>query len=142
MRQLAGLLLFSLSLSGADLTGIWAGQMPARNNEMLDVAFQLVQKGSTLSGKLYGDYRSMPIVEGSVESTPEGEKVTFVVLAQEQAGNQINETRLRYTGLLKDGVMELLRERESSKNAGNGGGTQTRNSPQTQKQTLKLKRLI
>lgn len=141
MRRLTSLLLLSGALSAADLSGIWTGQIPTRNNEMQDVAFQFQQKGTTISGKLYGDYRSSPIVEGKVESSPEGEKIDFVVLAQEQAGNQINETRLRYTGTLKDGVMELTRERESSTNAGNGGGTQTRNNP-TPKTTLKLKRLI
>ncbi|MBI4908144.1 MAG: hypothetical protein HY820_31250 [Acidobacteria bacterium] len=142
MRRLTALLLLSLALAAADLTGIWTGQIPTRNNDFQDVAFQITQKGTTLSGKLYGDYRSMPIVEGKVETTPDGEKVTFVVLAQEQAGNQINETRLRYTGTMRDGVLELTREREASTNAGNGGGTQTRVTTNQPKQTLKLKRLI
>lgn len=141
MRRLTILLLATLPIAAVDLTGIWTGQVPARNNELQDVAFQLIQKGAALSGKLYGDYRSSPIVEGKVESSPDGDKVTFVILAQEQAGNQINETRLRYSGTLKDGQLELTRERESSTNAGNGGGTQTRVNPQA-KTTIKLKRLI
>ena len=70
-------LLFALTVSAADLTGIWVGQMPTRNGESVDIAFQLVQSGTKLSGKLYGDYRSSPIVEGIVA----GELVTFVVLA-------------------------------------------------------------
>ena len=89
-----------------------------------------------MSGKLYGDYKSSPIVEGIVA----GELVTFVVLAEEQAGNQINDSRLRFTGSLKSGEVELTRERESSLNAGNKGTSQTRPG-QGQTQTFRLKRL-
>ena len=101
---------------------------------MQDIAFQFAQTGSKLSGKLYGDYQSAPIVEGTVA----GRLVTFVVQASEQAGNQINQTRIRFTGTLQDGVMELIRERESSTNAGNRGGVQSRGNVRT---TFKLKRL-
>jgi hypothetical protein len=102
-----------------------------------DVSIQIVQTGSKLSGKLYGEYKSDPIVEGTIA----GNLVTFVVLATEQAGNQINETRLRFTGSLKDGELELFRERESSSNAGNAGNSQTRPNA-TNRQLLKLKRLV
>ena len=136
MRRLTSLLLLPLSLGAADLSGIWVGQIPARNNEMQDIAFQIKQSGTGLTGKLYGDYRSMPMVEGKVD----GDQVSFVILAQEQAGNQINETRLKFTGVFKDGALELTRERERSTNAGNGGGVQSRNF--NAKQTMRLKRLI
>jgi hypothetical protein len=136
VRSLLLVPLFSLCLAGSDYSGIWVGQIPARNGEMQDIAFQFTQTGSKLSGKLYGDYQSAPIVEGTVA----GHLVTFVVLASEQAGNQINQTRIRFTGTLQDGVMDLMRERESSTNAGNRGGTQTaRPSART---TFKLKRLL
>ena len=131
------LLLFcSVALLGADLTGIWVGQIPTRNGDSADIAFQFTQTGTRLSGKLYGDYKSSPIVEGIVA----GELVTFVVLAEEQAGNQINDSRLRFTGSLKSGEVELTRERESSLNAGNKGTSQTRPG-QGQTQTFRLKRL-
>ncbi len=131
------LLLFcSVALFGADLTGIWVGQIPTRNGDSVDIAFQFTQTGTRLSGKLYGDYKSSPIVEGIVA----GELVTFVVLAEEQAGNQINDSRLRFTGSLKSGEVELTRERESSLNAGNKGTSQTRPG-QGQTQTFRLKRL-
>ena len=131
------LLLFcSVALFGADLTGIWVGQIPTRNGDSVDIAFQFTQTGARLSGKLYGDYKSSPIVEGIVA----GELVTFVVLAEEQAGNQINDSRLRFTGSLKSGEVELTRERESSLNAGNKGTSQTRPG-QGQTQTFRLKRL-
>jgi len=135
MRTLL-LLCCGVTLLGSDLTGIWVGQIPTRNGESLDIAFQFTQSGTKLTGKLYGDYKSSPIIEGIVA----GELVTFVVLAEEQAGNQINDSRLRFTGSLKSGEVELTRERESSLNAGNKGGAQTRPGP-GQKQTFKLKKL-
>lgn len=130
------LILCGATLFGADLTGIWVGQVPARNGEFLDIAFQFTQTGIKLSGKLYGDYKSSPIVEGIVA----GDVVTFVVQASEQAGNQINDSRLRFTGNLKNGEMELTRERESTTNAGNAGTSATKagRAPTT---TFKLKRL-
>ena len=120
----------------ADLNGIWVGQVPARNNDKLDIAFQLKQAGAVLTGKLYGDYRSTQIVEGRID----GDTVTFVVLAEEQAGNQINDSRLKFTGALKDGKIELTRRRESSTNAGNAGAAPSRNADAGV--TFVLKKLI
>jgi hypothetical protein len=134
MRALAAIL-FGSSLFAADLSGVWIGQIPTRNNDMLDVAFKIVQTGTEISGKLYGEYQSSRIVEGKVT----GDQVNFVVLAAEQAGNQINETRLRFSGTINNGEMELTLEREGSKSAGNGGGTEFRGN---NKQAFKLKRLL
>ena len=128
-------LFLSQAALAADLTGMWIGQVPGRNNEPQDIAFKLVHTGTTISGKLYGDYQSSPITEGKVT----GDQIVFVVTMQEQAGNQINQTRLRFTGSIKDGDIELTRERESSRNAGNGGGTQTHQN--TPARTFSLKRL-
>src|SRR6476620_8425932 len=113
-------LLFALNLPAADLAGIWIGQIPGRNGELQDIAFKFTQAGTTLGGKLYGDYQSTPITEGKIS----GDQVSFLVIAPEQSGNQINRTKLRFTGTIKAGEMELTREREGSTNAGNGGGVQ------------------
>jgi hypothetical protein len=135
MRRLAGLLLVASALHAADLSGIWVGQIPVRNGDMQDVAFKLTQNGVALGGKIYGDYQSFAIAEGKVT----GDEVTFVIVTQEQAGNQINDTRVRYTGTLKGAELELTRERESSTIAGNGGGVMFRGNAKT---TFKLKKLI
>ncbi|MGH9673733.1 MAG: hypothetical protein ACRD44_11180 [Bryobacteraceae bacterium] len=127
-------LIASAVLAASDLSGVWIGQLPARNGDLQDIAFQFVQKGTKLSGKLYGDYHSSPITEGIVA----GHLITFIVMAQEQAGNQINETRLRFTGSIKDGQIELIRERESSRNAGNSGEVMSRGNA---RQSFKLKKL-
>jgi hypothetical protein len=131
----AAFLLCVLPLFSADISGIWMGQVPSRN-QMLDIAFQFTQTGDSLSGKLYGDYESTAITEGRIS----GDTVSFVVTAKEQAGNQINETRLRFTGALKDGLLELTRERESSRTAGNAGaaGPVRGNT----KLTFRVKRLL
>jgi hypothetical protein len=135
MKSVLLFLLTVAGLSGADLSGIWVGQIPGRNGAMLDVAFQFQQKGAVLGGKLYGDYQSTKITEGSVN----GDEVNFLVVTAEQAGNQINETRLRFTGKMIGAELELTRKREGARNAGNGGGVQLKQDAGV---TFRLKRLI
>ena len=132
---LIGGLLCSWTMFAADFAGIWVGQIPGRNGELQDIAFQFTQTGTKLSGKLYGDYQSTPITEGKIE----GNRITFLLIAPEQAGNQINETRLRFFGNMQSGEVEMTREREGSTNAGNGGSVQFKGST---KQTFCLKRLL
>ena len=124
-----------LVLTASDFTGIWTGEMPGRRDGKVDVAFQFKQSGTVLTGKIYGDYKSTPIVDGKVS----GDQVTFHVLAEEQAGNQINDSRLKFTGVLRDGSLEITREREGSTNAGNGGAVRTQGNPTT---TFRLKKLL
>jgi hypothetical protein len=132
------LAIFSLLCAGmlcaADVSGIWMGQIPGRNGEPQEIAFKFTQSGATLKGKLYGDYQSTPITEGKVA----GDEVSFIVVAPEQAGNQINQTKLRFSGSIKDGEIELTRQREGATNAGNGGVVQFKGNA---KQTFRLKRL-
>jgi hypothetical protein len=127
--------LLAAAMPAADFSGIWIGQIPGRRGTMLDVAFQFAQKGGALEGKMYGDYKSTRISESVVT----GDLITFAVVAEEQAGNQINETRFRFSGRMQDGEIELTRDRETSTNAGNAGDVQLRNNA---KQTFRLKRLI
>ena len=134
MRSLALCFLAACQLTGADLTGIWLGQLKVRNGEFQDVSFQFSQTGSVLKGKMYGDYDTTPL-----SGTVAGDLVTFIVNVQEQAGNQINDTRLRFTGKVKDDELELFRDREASTNAGNGGSVQIKNNA---KQVVTLKRLL
>ena len=129
-------LLAATVMAGSDLSGIWVGQVPGRNGDLLDIAFKLSQNGAAISGKLYGDYGNSPIVEGKVS----GDQISFSVMTAEQAGNQINNSRIRFSGTIKEDKIELTREREGSTNAGNGGGVQVR--PGAPKQTFTLKRLI
>jgi hypothetical protein len=136
MSRVFTVFLLAATLSGADLSGIWVGQIPGRNGDLLDIAFKFTQDGANLAGKLYGDYGSSPIVKGSVD----GDQVSFVVVASEQAGNQINIAKLRFTGHIQGAEIELTRERESSTNAGNGGAVESRKG--NPKQTFHLKRLL
>ena len=80
MRMLVMISLFAASTLAADFGGTWLGELPAQSNRnrlrmSQQVAFQLVQNGSTLSGKLYGEYESSPIIEGKVTGDT-GEKST------------------------------------------------------------------
>ena len=136
MRAL--LFLVASSLFGADLSGIWVGQLERPNRDPIDLSFQFTQTGSTLKGKLYGDYGSDRIVEGTVE----GDTIRFVVFAQEQAGNQINEVKLTFEGVIKDGVLEMTRDRGPSRNAANAGDSGLKRTMNTPKIPFKLKRLL
>ena len=134
-------LLCAVSLPAADFGGTWMGRIPIGfNGQHLrmseQIAIKLIQNGTKLEGKLYGDYQSAPIIEGKVS----GDEIDFVVIAQEQAGNQINQSRLHFTGILqKDGEIELSRVREGSTNAGNSGAYQYK--ADRAKSTFRLKRL-
>jgi hypothetical protein len=135
-------LLCAATLPAADFGGTWLGEVPfAFNGQYLrlsqQVAIKLVQNGTTLTGKLYGDYQNAPIIEGKVT----GDAIDFIVIAQEQQSNQIVESRLHFTGTLqKDGAIEITRTRESATNAGNSGVYKTNKAGST-KQTFLLKRL-
>jgi len=141
MRLLLMIALLAANVCGADFGGTWIGEIPPQSNSQRlriaqQVAFQIVQNGDTLTGKLYGDYVSSPIIEGKVT----GDTIDFVVVAQEQQGNQINQSRLHFTGTLKsDGSIELSRVRENSTNAGNGGAYKA--NSKNGKQTFVLRRL-
>jgi hypothetical protein len=142
MRAFLLILLCAATMAAADISGTWIGALPNqqanahRIKVTQQVALQLVQNGTTISGKLYGDYESSPIIEGKID----GSSVDFVVVAQEQQGNQINQTRLHFTGTVQsDGTIELSRVRESSTNAGNGGAYKSQKSGT--KQTFVIKRI-
>ena len=93
-RRIAVLLLtLGSALSAADLTGVWTGQLPGRNNTFTDIAFKFVQSGTAITGKLYGDYNSYAIVEGKAEA----DRIEFVVVTREQrhAGGQAAEEQRR-----------------------------------------------
>ena len=129
-----GLVICAVNLSAADLSGIWMGNVTGgRRNTVTDYAFQFTQNGTTLTGKLYLDYGSTPILKGTID----GDKISFQVVAREQSGNEINQSVLRFTGTLKDGEIEITREREEIRAAGNSGAAVVRPGAQT----FRLKRL-
>ncbi len=82
------LLCCGLLASAADVSGIWLGTSAVgRHGQVQDFAFHFVQKGTALTGKVYLDYASTPILKGVVE----GQKLSFGIVAREQNGNESNE---------------------------------------------------
>lgn len=117
-KWLAAIVLSAISLSAADISGVWLGSTTTgRRNQVLDFAFQFVQKDATLTGKAYLDYGTTPILKGTIE----GDKVSFEIVAREQNGNEINESVFQFTGTIKDGEIELTRVRQGIHNTGNTG---------------------
>ncbi len=108
--------------------------IPARNNEFQDLTFRLVQKGDTLSGKLYRDAAAVPILDGRIS----GDLISFRVESEEQVGNIFVVIKYRFTGSIKGTEIELTREREANPVLNSGNPV----NKGFQKPTFTLKRLF
>jgi hypothetical protein len=94
---------FALTLSGADVSGIWNGQLTDQNGDVQDISFRFVQTGDTLSGKMYGDNESTPIADAKIA----GNQITFSVTSE--LNGQI--TTFVYSGTTDGAEMQLTRRR-------------------------------
>ena len=130
-RSVLGLLLLAPCLLASDIDGVWVGQQPGRRGEAEDLAFRFKLNGESLTGKMFGDEFDLPISEGSFS----GDQIRFVVTTT----NYYNgiKTRFTYTGTIKDGVLELVRERVQAPDEKSAKGA---NRPAA-RQVLKLKRI-
>jgi hypothetical protein len=86
MKCAALLVLGTGVLFGADLSGIWTGQIAGRFDEVQDITFRFSQSGSAVSGKIYGEIESQPVNEGNIA----GDQITFMV------GSEMNGGRNRF----------------------------------------------
>jgi hypothetical protein len=127
-RSVIAMLLLATCALASEIDGIWVGQQPGRRGDTEDLAFRFKLNGQVLTGKMFGDEADLPIAEGSFS----GDQIRFIVTTT----NYYNGTKTRfiYTGAIKNGEMELTRERVQNpeeKAANRNAG----------KQTLKLKRV-
>ncbi len=127
MRVLAVVLLIAAALYGADVSGIWTGQVASRTGEMQDVTFQLKQDGDVVKGKLYGDMDDTPIADGKIS----GDRISFSVAANFGGG----QNKFLYTGTIKGNEIEISRERETR------GPVDEAAKKQNPKQSFSLKRI-
>jgi hypothetical protein len=128
-RCAGALLLFATCVLASEIDGVWVGQQPGRRGDVEDLAFRFKLNGQSLTGKMFGDEFDLPISDGSLS----GGQIRFVVTTT----NYYNgvKTRFLYSGTIKGGEMELVRERVTSAEDAKG----TNRMPA--KQTLKLKRI-
>jgi hypothetical protein len=125
--RLSVLCAFALTLSGADLSGIWNGQITDRNGDVQDISFRFVQSGDTLTGKMYGDNESTHIADAKMT----GNQITFSVTIELNG----SITKQIYTGTIDGDELQLTRQRAGADPAkANAKG-------QNQKQSIKLKRV-
>ena len=134
LLQLGLLLSIRCALIAGDLSGTWTGVIPARNNELQDITFRLVQKGETLTGKMYRDTTAVPIIDAKIS----GDSISFRVESEEQVGNVFVVIKYTFTGSIKGGDIELTREREANPVLTSGNPANRAN----QKPTFTLKRLF
>jgi hypothetical protein len=118
---------FSLTLSAADLAGIWNGQATDRNGSVQDLSFRFVQSGDKLTGKMYGDNESTPIADAKIA----GNQVTFSVTFELNG----SITKFIYTGSINGDLLELTRQRAGSNAA------EDKTKGQNQEHSVVLKRV-
>jgi hypothetical protein len=104
------MLLTGAALLAGDISGTWTGVIPGRNKVLQDVTFKLTQSGDKLTGKMYRDTVSVPIINGKVT----GDQITFTVVSDEQVGNLFIDIKYFFTGSTKGADIELTREREAN----------------------------
>jgi len=102
---LAGFAVAVMTMSAADVTGIWTGQMQGRRAEKEDVAFQFKANGATVTGKLFGDEFDLPVEEATVSN----EEIKFIVTTTNYYSGA--KVRFSFTGTVKGDQMELTRTR-------------------------------
>jgi hypothetical protein len=139
VRWILGVLLTASALNAADLTGFWAGMIPARNNESQDITFRFIQTGDTISGKLYRENGSAAIKEGKISA----DQISFTVTVDEQVGNLFLPTKYIFTGTITEDAkgkqVQLTRERTGPINNELGGNNPNRVNP---KPTFVLRRVM
>lgn len=106
MKPVALTILAVATVSAGDLTGTWAGKFEARKNQTQDIVFRLVQEGTAVKGKLYGDTEDLTISTGSIS----GNDVRLVIDTEGYGGKY----QLIFTGTLKNGELHLTRTREDA----------------------------
>jgi hypothetical protein len=130
-RSALGMLLLSACALASDIEGIWVGQQPGRRGEAEDLAFRFKLNGDSVTGKMFGDEFDLPISEGSIS----GDQIRFTVTTTNYYNG--SKTKFTYTGTIKDGVLELVRERVQGPD---DRGAKGANRPAAG-QVLKLKRI-
>lgn len=93
------LLLFSVAVFGADVSGTWTGQAPGRGGNVVTQTYTFKVEGTKLTGTVAGPAGELPIMDGKVEA----DRISF-----KQALNAPPVT-LRYSGVVKGDTIEMKR---------------------------------
>lgn len=122
-------LLVPVATAAADLSGIWTGTWVDRNGDPQDLSVRLVQKGESLSGKMYGDNESLPLTALKIS----GNQLSFSVTVE--LNGQVS--LFLYSGSAEGNQMELSRVRVDGTSAQNPAAA----AKPAPAQTFRLKRL-
>lgn len=88
LATLAGIVgITMVSLSAADIDGKWKGQLPGRDGNMRDIAFDFKSDGTILGGTMQGFRGEVPITEGKIENGVIRFKVTLNLAGNSMAMN-------------------------------------------------------
>ncbi len=131
-KLMAAGLFFAMTLSAADLTGIWMGQAPGRNSEKQDLAFQFRTEKGVVTGIMFGDEFDLPVQDLHID----GDRISFSVTSIDYYGSR--KTKTVFNGTLSDSTLELTREQAAPETAADPAKPA---KPKDPPQKLMLKRL-
>ena|SRR5438105_3737498 len=95
-------ILFTVGLWAADVSGKWTAQVPGRQGQMRDVTFALKASGDNLTGTMSGRNGDVPISDGKIS----GDDISFSV-TQDFGGNSVTQ---KFTGKLAGNEIKFKRE--------------------------------
>ncbi|MDQ6679272.1 MAG: hypothetical protein M3Z09_18470 [Acidobacteriota bacterium] len=98
-------LTFCLTMSAADATGIWMGQIAGRNNEMQYISFEFKPGKDSPTGVMFGDEFDVPVQELKLS----GDRISFFVTTTNYYDGR--RTKFVFSGTVTGPRMELTRER-------------------------------
>ena len=96
--------LAALTLQAADVSGQWSAQVPGRDGNMMDTAFNFKVAGEQLTGTMENQYGEREISDGKVS----GDNISFTIHIEFNG----NEVTLIYTGKVSGNEIKFHRERK------------------------------
>jgi opacity protein-like surface antigen len=100
----AAVAILAVVVQAADVTGKWAGQVPARDGATREATFTFKQDGEKLTGSMTGPQGDIELKDGAVK----GDDINFNVVMSFGG----NEVKLLYKGKVAGDEMKLTRTRD------------------------------
>lgn len=110
MKSIWTALVLTAALAGADVSGKWTGEMPARGGEKMSTTFTFNAEGEKLTGTMTGPQGEVALQDGKVS----GDQISFsmtggnakILFQGTVAGDEIKMTRTREGGQGREFVVK------------------------------------
>ena len=105
-RSITLVALMAFYAQAADIDGKWKGQLPGRDGNIREIAFDFKADGTTLSGSMKGFREDVPITDGKIS----GSEIQFKV-SMKIGGSAF---AISYQGVLADADLKMKMANENS----------------------------